>query len=111
MTYGFRIRRSFTRVDRDLVGAFRGIPVANISDCMSRMAAGGHDLRPMHRSGYLCGPALTVRCRPGDNLMLHKALDLAEAGDVIAVDGGGDLTNALLGEQIGSASCRERGCQ
>src|SRR3546814_4852160 len=98
MTYGFRIRRSFTRVDRDLVGAFRGIPVANISDCMSRMAAGGHDLRPMHRSGYLCGPALTVRCRPGDNLMLHKALDLAEAGDVIAVDGGGDLTNALTGE-------------
>src|SRR3546814_12846611 len=108
MTYGFRIRRSFTRVDRDLVGAFRGIPVANISDCMSRMAAGGHDLRPMHRSGYLCGPALTVRCRPGDNLMLHKALDLAEAGDVIAVAGGGDRSEERRGgkECVSTGRCR-----
>ena len=52
----------------------------------------------MHRSGRLGGPALTVKCRPGDNLMIHKALDMAEPGDVIVVDAGGDLTNALIGE-------------
>jgi RraA family protein len=52
----------------------------------------------MHRSGYLAGPALTVKTRPGDNLMIHKALTLAQPGDVIVVDGGGDLTNALFGE-------------
>jgi RraA family protein len=52
----------------------------------------------MHAGGGLAGPALTVKTRPGDNLMLHKALDLAEAGDVIVVDGGGDLTNSLMGE-------------
>ncbi len=42
--------------------------------------------------------ALTVKCRPGDNLMLHHALNIAEPGDVIVVDAGGDLTNALIGE-------------
>jgi len=39
-----------------------------------------------------------VRCRPGDNLLVHKALDLAAPGDVIVVDAGGDLTNAIIGE-------------
>ena len=57
------------------------LPVANVSDSMSRMTAGGTSLRPMHAGGtVLAGPALTVKSRPGDNLMLHKALDLAEAG-------------------------------
>jgi RraA family protein len=77
---------------------FRAIPVANISDSMSRMTAGGARLRPMHAGGALVGPAFTVKTRPGDNLMIHKALDMADAGDVVVVDGGGDLTNALIGE-------------
>ncbi len=46
----------------------------------------------------MAGVALTVRSRPGDNLMLHKAIDMAVPGDVIVVDAGGDLTNALMGE-------------
>jgi RraA family protein len=64
------------------------------------MTAGGAQLRPMHREGVLAGPALTVKCRPGDNLMLHHALDIAQSGDVIVVDAGGDLTNALIGEMM-----------
>ncbi len=43
----------------------------------------------MHASGGLAGVALTVKSRPGDNLMLHKAIDLAKPGDVIVVDAGG----------------------
>ena len=54
---------------------------------------------PLLTSGKpVAGPAFTVRVRPGDNLMIHKALELASPGDVIVVDGGGDLTNALFGE-------------
>jgi regulator of RNase E activity RraA len=52
----------------------------------------------MHRGGWLGGPALTVRTRPGDNLMVHKAIDMAEPGDVIVVDAGGELSNAIIGE-------------
>lgn len=95
---GLRILKRQQQVSADLVAAFKGLPVANISDCMARMTAGGPRLRPMHHSGYLAGPALTVRTRPGDNLMIHKALTLAQPGDVIVVDAGGDLTNALFGE-------------
>ena len=95
---GFRILPRHRQVSAETVERFRSLPVANISDCMNRMTAGGARLRPMHRSGVLAGPALTVKTRPGDNLMIHKALDLASPGDVIVVDGGGDLTNSLLGE-------------
>jgi regulator of RNase E activity RraA len=98
MTIGFRIRTNTRKVGADIVEKFRGLPVANVSDCMSRMAASGPRLRPMHRSGVLAGPALTVKSRPGDNLMLHKALDMADPGDVIVVDAGGELTNSLFGE-------------
>lgn len=98
MTIGFRIRNNTRNVGPETVDRFRSIPVANVSDSMSRISAAGSRIRPMHRSGPLAGLALTVRTRPGDNLMLHKAIDMAAPGDIIVVDAGGDLTNSLMGE-------------
>ncbi|MGE8688016.1 MAG: RraA family protein [Achromobacter sp.] len=95
---GFQIHPRARAVSKETVNKFNGVPVANISDCMSRMTAGGARLMPMHDGSPLAGPALTVRTRPGDNLLVHKALDLAQPGDVIVVDAGGDLTNAIIGE-------------
>lgn len=100
MTIGFRVLTAQRKVAADWVARYRDIPVANVSDSMHRMTAGGSRLRPMHRQGVLAGPALTVKARPGDNLMLHYALDIAEPGDVIVVDAGGDLSNALIGEMM-----------
>lgn len=105
---GLQILQRTQCIDPRHVEAFRQIPVANVSDCMARMTAGGPRLRPMHRSGRLAGPALTVKTRPGDNLMIHKSLDMAQPGDVIVVDGGGDLTNALIGELM-TAYAQSRG--
>jgi RraA family protein len=98
LSVGLRILRRSRKVSPEIIERFSSLPVANVSDSMARMGAGGANLRPMHAGGGLAGPALTVKTRPGDNLMLHKALDLAEAGDVIVVDAGGDLTNSLMGE-------------
>src|SRR5690606_39682143 len=47
----------------------------------------------------LVGFAVTVKTRPGDNLMIHKAISLSGQHDVIVVDGGGDISNALVGER------------
>ncbi|HVE53001.1 MAG TPA: RraA family protein [Ramlibacter sp.] len=103
---GLQIRKRTRQVSERLVEAYRGVPVANISDCMARMTAGGPRLRPMHKGGDLAGPALTVKCRPGDNLMIHKALTMAQPGDVIVVDAGGDLTNSLYGELMVATAIR-----
>jgi RraA family protein len=98
MAVGFRVFSGSAKVDIDVVNRFRNLPVANVSDAMNRMSAGGTTLRPMHAGGVLAGAAVTVKTRPGDNLMMHKAFDIAEPGDVIVVDAGGDVTNAIIGE-------------
>ena len=98
MAIGFRIVPVTKRVAPSIVDAFRSLPVANVSDSMSRMTAGGARLRPYYNGGTMSGPAFTVKTRPGDNLMVHKALDIAQPGDIVVVDAGGDLTNALIGE-------------
>lgn len=95
---GFSIDSIKRRVDLKVAEKFRELPVANLSDCMSRLTAGGPRLRPYHAEGQLYGPAFTVKTRPGDNLMVHKAMDMAMPGDVIVVDAGGDLTNSIIGE-------------
>lgn len=105
---GFRIFELTQRVSSEWVEKFRTMPVANVSDCMSRMVAGGAAIRPMHAGGVLAGPAFTVKTRPGDNLMVHKALAMAQPGDVIVVDAGGDLTNAIIGE-IMTATAQRKG--
>jgi regulator of RNase E activity RraA len=98
MPIGFRIHSRRRKVEQATVGKFKTIAVANISDSMNRMAHGGPRLRPLHAGGVLAGVAFTVKQRPGDNLMVHAALNRASAGDVIVVDAGGDLTNAIIGE-------------
>lgn len=105
---GFRILQRHRQVSEKYIQAFAEIPVANVSDCMTRLTAGGPRLRPMHKGGRLGGPALTVKARPGDNLMIHKALDLAQPGDVIVVDAGGDLTNSLFGELMVSYAIQRK---
>ncbi|WP_460090899.1 RraA family protein [Pseudomonas sp. S2_E02] len=107
---GFRIKASGEKILPQWVEAFRDLPVANISDCMARMTAGGADLRAFYKGPRMVGPALTVKTRPGDNLVVHKALDVAEPGDILVVDAGGDLTNALVGElMIAHATHRKLG--
>ena len=104
---GFRI---LPRVETDLALAalFEGLPASNISDNMNRMP-GTAGLSPYHRPGLqLRGIALTVRVRSGDNLMIHKALQLGRAGDVLVVDGEGCVDRALIGEIMTNVA-RSRG--
>ncbi|MBX9926140.1 MAG: RraA family protein, partial [Hyphomicrobiaceae bacterium] len=76
---------------------FRGTPVSVISDNLDRLA-GPCGLQPFHRSGQMCGLAVTVKTRAGDNLFVHRALELLQPGDVLVVDGGGDVSRALVGD-------------
>lgn len=96
MTPGFRILPSPKRADPKLLARLRALPVSNVSDNMARCY--GTSLQAMHRSGRMVGTAFTVKTRPGDNLVVHKAIDMAAPGDVIVVDAGGALDSAIIGE-------------
>jgi RraA family protein len=99
---GFRILPMPARPAKKLIKALAAMVTAHLSDNMNRMVAAGAALRPMHRGGKLCGPAFTVKVAPGDNLMVHKAIDIAAPGDVIVVDAGGEVTYAIIGDIMAS---------
>lgn len=87
------------RPDAGLLARCRALPTSILSDSMERIGgATGLHWVPGGRWPRVAGRALTVLTRPGDNLVVHRALDLAEPGDVLVVDGGGSVERAVLGE-------------
>ena len=104
---GCRILTGHKRPDKSLVARFQELPVANVGDCMNRVAAVHQDIVPMNKS-KLVGTAFTVKVPQGDNLMFHKAMDMAEPGDVIVIDAGGMENRAIFGELMINY-CRLRG--
>ena len=97
MSHGIVIE-SRSNAFQEGIEALRGLPSSVIGDVMGRLA-GTTGLSPVNRSPVtVCGNALTVRVRAGDNLLIHKALDMLMPGDVLLVDGEGDVSRALVGE-------------
>lgn len=94
---GFAVHPVQRLVSDEQVSLFAGFAVSNISDAMGR-TIGSTGLRAFHNGAPMAGRAITVRTVPGDNLMIHKAIDMASAGDVIVVDAGGLGYNATIGE-------------
>ena len=90
--------RDFERVDAQVIKQAAGFASSILADVAGRRGALHGRISPLAPSMRFAGPALTVEVRPGDNLMIHAALALAKPGDVIVVDGKGDLGSALMGE-------------
>lgn len=90
--------RDIDRVAAAVVAQAAQYPSSILADVAGRRGALSGRIAPLAPSMRFAGPALTVEVRPGDNLMIHAAMALAQPGDVIVVDGKGDLTSALMGE-------------
>lgn len=82
--------------------------VSHLSDNLQRLS-GIRNLQRIHRQKKLVGTAFTVKTRPGDNLLIYKALMMMRPGHVLVVDGGGEANNALVGELI-MLYAIQRGC-
>jgi 4-hydroxy-4-methyl-2-oxoglutarate aldolase len=90
--------RDFERVDAGVVDQAARFPSSILADVAGRRGALHGRIAALAPSMRFAGPAVTVEVRPGDNLMIHAALALVKPGDVIVVDGKGDLGAALMGE-------------
>ncbi|MFO1341491.1 MAG: RraA family protein [Burkholderiaceae bacterium] len=89
---------SAPQADETLIAALRDLPVAALSDSMNRNI-GTVGLLPYHKpvEKTMAGTAVTARSRGGDNLTYLRALEFCRPGDVLLVDAGGDLANAVVG--------------
>ncbi|MBG9390470.1 RraA family protein [Caenimonas aquaedulcis] len=107
---GLRINPEWPRVDRQLVERFRAIPAAVVGDAAQRLQALGGGFNAYGGRKKFAGPAFTVRVRPGDNLFVHRALDMAKPGDVIVVEAGAALNTAIVGAMM-SRYAKTRGIE
>jgi 4-hydroxy-4-methyl-2-oxoglutarate aldolase len=82
----YDVIKHYPRVDKELIELYTRLgESASIHECMNKTGAMDSRMRPLWPGNRLCGVALTVQCRPADNIMLHKAIDMAQRGDVIVV--------------------------
>ena len=85
---GCRIYTKIDRPEKSKVELFRNVPVANIADSMGRISCMDHAIKNANNNKLL-GIAFTIKVPVGDNLMIHKALDMLQEGDVLIVDRNG----------------------
>lgn len=107
---GFRIKQTVCRPPRLIVDAYRGFETPDVSDILNRMYTMCCDIHSLTGSETIVGPAVTVKVFPGDNLMVHKALDLIQPGDLIVVDASGTRNNAVIGDLVASKAKHRGAC-
>lgn len=92
------IKRDIIRTAPELVKQAAEFQAAILADVAGRRGTLHGRVKPVAPTMKVAGPAITVEVRPGDNLAIHAALAIAQPGDVIVVDGKGDISCALIGE-------------
>jgi 4-hydroxy-4-methyl-2-oxoglutarate aldolase len=102
------IVRNIKRPDADAVRALGLLGVATVHEAQGRTGLMRPYMRPIYPTAKAAGPAVTVSCQPGDNLMIHAALELCQAGDILVVTTTSESTDGMFGELL-AVSSRARG--
>ncbi len=102
------IVRKIWRPDADAVRTLQQLGVATVHEAQGRSGLMRPYIRPIYTTAKAAGPAVTVSCQPGDNLMIHAALDLCQAGDILVVTTTSESTDGMFGELL-AVSSRARG--
>jgi len=96
------------RPPKELIERFRTVGSATVHEASGRKGAVEAAIKPIARGVRLCGPAFTVQCHPGDNLMLHKALERAQPGDVLVASVGGHYEGGYWGGLMATSAHARR---
>ncbi len=97
---GFRVKVEFERPTPEQLDGFKGWSTGNICDANGRLGAMDYRIKPLAQEWQFVGVAVTVRARPVDNIILYKALDLAEPGDVLVVTNDASTSASVLGDRV-----------
>jgi 4-hydroxy-4-methyl-2-oxoglutarate aldolase len=95
--------RTIDRADPAVVDALGALGTATVHEAIGRRGFAGPQLRPIQQGARLAGPAVTVSSHPGDNLMLHAAVEMCRAGDVLVVTNTAPSTHGMFGELLATS--------
>ena len=102
------VKRSIARADRAATDALAKYGVATVHEAMGRVGLMKPYMRPIYSAARASGPAVTVSCHPGDNLMIHAAVEVCKPGDVLVVVTHSESTDGMFGELL-ATSCQAHG--
>jgi 4-hydroxy-4-methyl-2-oxoglutarate aldolase len=105
-----RVVRNIKRADRETAQKLGQFGVATVHEAQGRIGLMRPYMRPVYLGARVGGVAVTVLCHPGDNLMIHAAIDVAKPGDVLVVATMSDSTDGMFGDLL-AVSCRAHGIE
>ena len=105
-----RIVRHIPRADADVIAGLGQCGSATVHEAQGRRGFVDASIRPIQKDRRLAGSAVTVSCHPGDNLMIHAAVEMCQAGDVLVVTNTAPSSHGMFGELI-ATSLMSRGVQ
>lgn len=95
------------RPPKEIIDGFEGLSTTLVSDAMNRMNSMCAEIKPISGNVHICGPAVTVQCMVGNNIMTHKAIYVAQLGDVIVIDARRHKDTSVWG-YIQTVACKVR---
>jgi 4-hydroxy-4-methyl-2-oxoglutarate aldolase len=95
--------RSIHRAERSTVAALGPLGTATVHEAIGRRGFADPDLRPIQQGVRLAGTAVTVSSHPGDNLMIHAAVEVCQEGDVLVVTNTAPSTHGMFGELLATS--------
>ena len=102
--FGFRIGLDFNHPSKELMDRLRQYETPQLADGLNKFNVVDPEIKPVWQGLKIAGPALTVRVRPGDNLMVHKAIGMIQEGDILIVDTCGCRNYTILGDLMASSA-------
>jgi 4-hydroxy-4-methyl-2-oxoglutarate aldolase len=103
-----KIVRNIARADAELIETLGRQGVATIHEAQGRAGLMRPYMRPIYPSARMAASAVTVSCQPGDNLMIHAAIEVCRPGDALIVTTTSESTDGMFGELL-ATSCRAHG--
>jgi 4-hydroxy-4-methyl-2-oxoglutarate aldolase len=103
-----RLIKNIRRPDRSVIDQVAKFSPSTLHEAQGRKGAFDSRIKPVQPGMAVCGPAVTALCHPGDNLMIHAAISIAEPGDVLVIASAGFAEQGGFGDVLATA-CQAKG--
>ncbi|RKL68456.1 4-carboxy-4-hydroxy-2-oxoadipate aldolase/oxaloacetate decarboxylase [Salipaludibacillus neizhouensis] len=102
--------KTIERANQNMIDEYKELDVSTVYEAQGKVGLISREIRPLQEGAFICGPAVTVVCYAGDNLMIHAAIEVCQPGDILVVTTIGDSSAGMIGELIVMA-LQKRGVQ